>query len=345
LSVVGWDIGGVNLKVARVSAGEVLDVRNRPFEIQRDPSALTGVLQELAIAIGTGPHDAHVVTMTAELSQTFRTKRDGVACVLDAVEAAFPNRSIAVLTVGGGFVDPRAARQQPLSVAAANWAATGRLVAWHYPDALLIDIGTTTADVVPITGGRVVAGGRTDPQRLILGELVYTGALRTPAESMGLQVPFGGAMSRLSREAFALAGDVHVWRGDLDPSDYTVASPDGRPPSREFAGERLARLVCADREMVDEDGISAIADSLARSQVLEVAAGIGQVLAANPGLRTAVVTGLGAFIAERAAREHGLDVITLAERLGAAAARCAPAAAVALLGEQFLGALRPPQVN
>ena len=217
-------------------------------------------------------------------------------------------------------------------------AATARVVARHYPDGLLIDIGTTTADVIPIAAGQVVAAGRTDPERLVLGELIYTGALRTPAESMGTQVPFGGAASRLSREAFALAGDVHVWRGDLEPSDYTVASPDGRPSSREFAGERLARLVCADRDMVDEDEISAIADSLARSQVLEVAAGVGQVLAANPTLRTAVVTGLGAFIAERAAREHGLDVVHLAARLGAAAARCAPAAAVALLGEQFLSA-------
>ena len=64
----------------------------------------------------------------------------------------------------------------PLSVAAANWAATARAVAMHHPDALLVDIGTTTTDLVPIVGGEVVAVGHTDPERLMSAELLYTGA-------------------------------------------------------------------------------------------------------------------------------------------------------------------------
>ncbi len=345
MSVVGWDIGGVNTKVARVSAGEVLGVRSRPFEIQRDPEALTGLLRHLADEIGAIGGEPHAVTMTAELSQAFRTKRDGVAFVLDAVEAAFPDSPLAVFTVGGRFVEPRAARRQPLDVAAANWAATARIVASHHRDVLLVDIGTTTADIIPIAGGRVAAAGRTDPERLVSGELVYTGALRTPAEAMAELVPFRQGMARLSREAFALAGDVHVWLGDLDPADYTVSTPDGRPSLREFAGERLARLVCADREMIDEDGITAIAAALARSQVLEVAAGIEQVLTSHPGLQTAVVAGLGAFIAGRAAHERGLEVVHLAAALGGdpahgAVTRSAPAVAVALLYEMETDARR-----
>ena len=38
--VIGWDIGGVNTKVARVSGGEILAVRGRPYELQRNPAAL-----------------------------------------------------------------------------------------------------------------------------------------------------------------------------------------------------------------------------------------------------------------------------------------------------------------
>src|SRR6185369_8370282 len=47
-----------------------------------------------------------------------------------------------------------------------------------------------------------------------------------------------------------------------------------------------------------------------------------------------VVTGLGAFIAEAAAQAAGLDVVQLAATIGDAAARCAPAASVALLLER-----------
>jgi probable H4MPT-linked C1 transfer pathway protein len=183
--------------------------------------------------------------MTAELSQMFRTKKDGVAFVLDAITTAFPTSAVHVFTVDGRFVGAGDARRHPLDVAAANWAATAWALADHHPDALLIDIGTTSTDIIPIVSGSVAALGRTDPDRLASGELVYTGAVRTPAEAMASHVPFGAGLSGTSAEGFALAGDVHVWRGSLSPADYTSPTPDGRPATREFAGERLARVVCA----------------------------------------------------------------------------------------------------
>jgi probable H4MPT-linked C1 transfer pathway protein len=272
--------------------------------------------------------------MTAELSQMFRTKRDGVAFVLAAVAAAFPSARVRVFTVDGRFVNPDEARREPLAVAAANWAATACQVARTHPDAVLIDIGTTSTDIIPIVDGTVVARGLTDPDRLASGELVYTGALRTPVEAMASHVPFGAAMAGVSAEAFALAGDVHVWRGHLDAADYTCPTPDGRPSTREFAGERLARVVCADREMLDDAAVSAIADALARAQVERVSAAIARVVARHPSLRTAVVTGLGAFVAAAAAADAGLDVVRLADSLGDDAARCAPAASVARLYDE-----------
>ncbi len=337
-TVLGWDIGGVNTKVALVEHGRVVHASARPFELQRAPDTLVTVLRELA-SEAAAPTDSqavvHAITMTAELSQMFRTKREGVAFVLDAVDAAFPSAfpSLAarVFAVDGRFVSPADARARPLLVAAANWAATAALVARQYRDAVLIDIGTTTADVIPIVDGVVVARGRTDPERLASGELVYTGALRTPAEAIATHVIVDGERVGVSAEGFALAGDVHVWRGDLAPADYTVPTPDGRPPTREFAAERLARVICADREMLDAAGVSAIADAIAEAQIERVAEAIRRVCARHASLVTAVVTGLGAFIAKTAACRAGLPVVPLENHLGADAARYAPAAAVALL--------------
>jgi probable H4MPT-linked C1 transfer pathway protein len=330
-SAIGWDIGGVNTKVTRVSRGRVVAVSSRPYELQRDPAALAPLLRALAAEVGAGEGDVHAVTMTAELSQMFRTKREGVGFVLDAMEAAFASSAISVYAVDGRFLSTSDARQEPLAVAAANWAATARIVAASAADALLIDIGTTSTDVIPIVGGVVAACGWTDPDRLASGELVYTGAVRTPVEAMASHVPFGEGDAGLSAENFALAGDVHVWRGDLEPIHYTSPTPDGRPATREFAGERLARAICADRDMVDEAGVTAIADALAASQVARIVAAIAKVRARHPSLHTAVVTGLGTFIADRAARESGMRVVELASVLGESAARCAPAASVALL--------------
>jgi probable H4MPT-linked C1 transfer pathway protein len=332
--VIGWDVGGVNTKVAHVDGSRIVSVRGRPFELQRAPDTLVSLLRDMASEVAC-PADssavAHAVTMTAELSQMFRTKRDGVAFVIDAFQSAFPFSDIRVFTVDGRFLVPADARAEPLSVAAANWSATAHLVALDHPDALLIDTGTTTTDIIPISGGLVVARGRTDPERLASGELVYTGALRTPAEAIASEIPLRGETIAVSAEGFALAGDAHLWRGDLDPADYTVATPDGRPTTREFAGERLARVVCADREMLDEAAICEIAGALAGAQVNRIASAIRRVIARHPALDTAVVTGLGAFLGEAAARAAGLNVVPLASELGDAAAQFAPAAAVALL--------------
>lgn len=333
--MIGWDIGGVNTKVVRVARGEVLVAVARPFELQRSPGSLTSILRELAVEIGADAA-AHAVTMTAELSQMFRTKREGVAFVLDAVEAAFPSSLIRVFAVDGRFLSPSDARNEPLAVAAANWAATARIVAAHHANALLVDIGTTSTDIIPIAGGEVASDGRTDPERLASGELVYTGALRTPAEAMASHVMLGGTHVGVSAEGFALAGDVHVWRGDLAPSDYTCPTPDGRPATREFAGERLARVICADRDMLDDAAVSAIADALASAQVARITEAIRRVHARHPSLGAAVVTGLGEFLGGAAARAAGLQVVRLTTTLGDAAARCAPAASVALLLERAL---------
>src|SRR4051812_47754519 len=102
--VLGWDIGGVNTKAALVVDRVVRRVVTRPFELQRSPATLGALLASMADALTTESIDAHAVTMTAELSQMFRTKREGVSFVLDAVERAFPGGRLHVYSTDGSFV-------------------------------------------------------------------------------------------------------------------------------------------------------------------------------------------------------------------------------------------------
>src|SRR4051794_8515390 len=163
-ATLALDIGGANTKAARLQAGSLRTV-SRPFEVWRDRDALARVVRE--VAAEAGPADAVAITMTAELSDAFRSRREGVAFVLDAAEDGLGDRALSVLTTDGGLVSVEAARARPLDVAAANWVATALAVAGAPPDALLIDIGSTTADIVPIAAGRVAASGRTDLERLL----------------------------------------------------------------------------------------------------------------------------------------------------------------------------------
>lgn len=341
--VVGWDVGGANIKVARVTIGPALErtaslaVAVRPYELQRDPYALSRVLAELFERVGGTALDAHGVTMTAELSQYFRVKREGVGFVLDAVAEAFPAAEVRVYAARGDFLDPAAARSHPIAVAAANWAATGRLVGRLFHDAILIDVGTTTTDIIPIVGGQVRADGWTDPDRLRSGELVYLGAVRTPVEAIVHSVPLGDGHAGVSAEMFALSGDVHLWRGTLSSDAYSAPTPDGRPASREFARERLARVVCADRELLDDRALDRIADAVAEAQISRTVEAITRVRQRHPTLSTGVVAGAGDFLAASAAQGAGLRVRRLGDELGTDASRSAPAAAVALLLAETFG--------
>ena len=308
MTVIGWDIGGVNIKAARVRDGTPLAACNHPFEIQRAPKSLGARLQTIAGEIGAESSDVHAVTMTAELSQFFRSKRDGVSYVLDAVEHAFPSARPMAYAVDGRFLDFAAARDAPLLIAASNWAATATLVASLIPNAILVDVGTTTTDIIPISDGHIVGVGRTDPERLLSGELLYLGAVRTPVEAIVHRVPLHDGLAGVSAESFALSGDIYIWRGDLAPEGYTAPTPDARPSTREFAGERIARVVCADRELLDESDIDRIAAFVADSMIARISASIDRVRERHPHLDTAVIAGHGSFVARAAARRARLHV-------------------------------------
>jgi (4-(4-[2-(gamma-L-glutamylamino)ethyl]phenoxymethyl)furan-2-yl)methanamine synthase len=332
-AVIGWDIGGVNLKAVRLASGPGLRSPQslcHPFEVQHALSGLTSTVQALARQLAATDADRHAITMTAELSQAFRCKREGIAWVLDAFEAAFGSHRLQVYSVEGEFVSPDEARRRPLSVAASNWAATAHWIAQRYPAAILIDVGSTTTDIIPIADGKVAATGQTDPERLTSGELVYTGALRTPVEAIVHCVPLWGSTAGVSAEGFALIGDVHLWLRHLQTEDYTCRTPDGRPANREYAGERLARLVCGDREMLDDKAIDALARHIAGAQITAIGQAIGRVRARQSGISLALVTGLGEFIATEAALSAGLTVVSLTHEWRVQA-QAAPAAAVAAL--------------
>src|SRR4051812_38626337 len=98
-ATLAMDIGGANTKAAWLR-GTSLRTVSRPFEVWRDRHALSSVLRE--VAAEAGPADAVAITMTAELSDAFRTKREGVAFVLDAAGDALGSPT--VLTSAGELV-------------------------------------------------------------------------------------------------------------------------------------------------------------------------------------------------------------------------------------------------
>ena len=325
----GWDIGGVHLKQVRLldtEAGTRLDWRLRPFEIWREPSRLAG---ELARMEPAGPL---AVTLTAELSDAFTDRSAGVRAILDAVAAARGDDTFSVLHAEGRLVSSADARKTPLAVASANWIAPATVAARRLPEGLVVDVGSTTTDVVPFSGGRPKPEGRTDRERLSSGELVYSGVLRTPPAALAETVPLSGGSCRTIPEHFTQMADAYLLLGLLREEEYTVTTPDGRGRGRAECAARLGRLVGADPGDVVDAALVEIARFLMDRQVDRIAAAV-RAVAPAAGCPV-VVCGAGRFLAAEAARRAGMPSLPIEDLLpgyGPGWGTAAPAAALALL--------------
>jgi probable H4MPT-linked C1 transfer pathway protein len=332
--VIGLDVGGANTKAAVVDGDVGLRIVSEPFEVWREPEAIAGVIADVVGRLGLDGAPV-ALTTTAELVDVFSSKREGVLCVLEAARDALPERRVSVLTTGGDLVSLEAARAEPLGCAAANWMATAMLVARSLTDAILVDCCGTTTDVIPIAAGAVVACGRTDLERLLAGELVYTGALRTNVAAVLSHAPIRGRPCPVSSELFAIAADAHLLRGSLTPEQCTCTFPDGRGTSRAEVRSRLARVVCADPDQLDDGELDGIAAAVEEAQIAAIVAALECVAAPLPAGVPVLAVGVGAFLARAAAARCGLAVHDGARlRLAGESGNVAAAVALSVLGRE-----------
>jgi probable H4MPT-linked C1 transfer pathway protein len=335
--VIGLDVGGANTKAAAVDDDGRVRTVSEPFEVWRRPEGLADAIASVVRRLGLDRAPV-ALTTTAELVDVFASKREGVHYVLDAAQQALPGRRLRVMTTDGELVGLPEARAAPLRCAAANWVATALLTARAVPDAILLDCGGTTTDVIPIVDGGVAARGRTDIERLLQGELVYTGALRTNIAAVLSHVPIGGEPCPVSSELFAISADAHLLRGSLRPEQCTCTFPDDRGTSLTEVRSRLARVVCADPEQLAEGDLEAVAAAVEAAQVASIAAALGRVAGRLPADTKVIAVGVGAFLARAAAERCGLQVhpdtapASPLSALGGTGGEVAAAVALSVLG-------------
>jgi (4-(4-[2-(gamma-L-glutamylamino)ethyl]phenoxymethyl)furan-2-yl)methanamine synthase len=316
--VIGLDVGGANIKVA-TSKG---DAQSVPFELWRSPDQLGARLRELAGRYQLP--DRLAVTMTGELCDCFRTKRDGVESILRGVKQGWPELGAAAIKIWstrGEFLTAEAAMKDVKSVAASNWHAQATTLAKRFSGrSLMVDTGSTTTDILWLENGKCRATGLTDTDRLASGELVYLGAGRTPLMALGPVVEFKGKSHGVMNELFADMRDVWLVMGLRTEEPETLDTWDKRPATRVYAAERVLRMVGADSEQADVFDSAALAHTFAQSHAHRIATGIRRVIAGRRPDRV-ILSGSGdfaaGFAADRVESLEGIARVRLAESIGA----------------------------
>lgn len=344
-SVVGVDIGGANLKAAIWKNHREPDCSAIAFPLWKQPQQLGGAIGKLIA--GLGGADQLAVTMTGELADCFASRQEGVERILTAVATAFPSSRTKVYTVDGRWFTPAKAIDDPWTVAASNWHALanwlGRwpLTAHLCRQTLLVDIGSTTVDIIPLVDGAPKTSARTDRDRLAMGQLVYTGISRTPICAITPTLTLQGVELPVMAELFATVDDAYMILSlvEEDPADCWTA--DGRPRTRSCAAGRLARMVGEDSQRLTKCELEAMAEQVIAAQAALVASAIErntQTIAEDPrDPPTLLFTGHGRPLFDRTVDKlkllRGVDprAFTLESFVPLQTSRCAPAAAVSWL--------------
>ncbi|MBP6336485.1 MAG: hypothetical protein KA375_02730 [Vitreoscilla sp.] len=351
--VLGWDVGGAHLKACLLENGQVVDVAQWACPLWQ---GLQHLEDAMANARGRWAHALtapHAVTMTGEMTDLFSSRADGVQRITDALQCALPGP---VRVYAGPapdsalalWAEPHEAGARWAQIASANWMATAQHAAAVLGDGVLIDIGSTTTDLIAFAGGRIRSGSRSDRDRLASGELVYQGVVRTPLCALTQGISLQGQRLNVMNEFFASTADVYRLTGELPPEHDLYPAADNAAKTPEATRRRLARMVGCELGDASAGDWDALARQWRTAQIGSIAESLQRVLAAAapaPALRV-VSAGCGDFLVPDIWRElhgatatvlrYGHDVARVAEgpqaaQIQAWAQVCAPSVAVAAL--------------
>ena len=200
---------------------------------------------------------------------------------------------------GGTAWAPRKVVRTSTGCSAANWRATAQHAAARFGQGVLIDIGSTTTDLVAFSGGRVASTSCTDADRLASGELVYHGVVRTPLCVLARRISWRQRPLNVMNEFFATVADVYRLTGELDPAHDLHPPADGKAKDGTATRRRLARMIGLDESDGTADDWLAFAHAWRRQQVAELGSQLRRVMTGLTGLSGEAVivsAGCGDFL-------------------------------------------------
>jgi (4-(4-[2-(gamma-L-glutamylamino)ethyl]phenoxymethyl)furan-2-yl)methanamine synthase len=337
---VGWDIGGAHLKLACVTAaGEVTIALQLPMPLWQGIHILGQSMTEAKQYLPQVT-SLHSITTTAELVDIFKDRRTGIKTLARYICNTLNQKETRFYAGRSGWVNPGSADQHSGDIASANWHATAAYVASSVCDGILIDIGSTTTDIIMFTDGQVRYHGYTDFERLWSHELVYTGIVRTPVLAVTDKAPIAGKLQPVTAELFAHMADVYRLTGELQGQDDMQNTSDGCGKSLVDSARRLARMFGSD---LDEHGSLELWQNVAAYLAGEQLTRINQALhivRSRQERRTNEVlvgAGTGRFLAQKLACMQGLkyldfsDLIETTAQMKSSASVSATAVSVAQL--------------
>ena len=331
--IIGWDVGGAHLKAARVSAAGVVRAAIQvPCALWRGMDELQHAMAVAASHVGFS--DRHAVTMTGEMVDLFPDRSSGVSEIAKFVVNRLLNGTVRFFCGEHRFVAIDEVKNNAAAIASANWRASVEFIASKISDGVFIDIGSTTTDIVAISDGVPRFRGRDDYSRLVCGELVYSGVVRTPLMALSDRVIFRGENVPVIAEHFATTADVYRVLGVLPEAADQYPSADAAEKTSFASACRIARMIGRDAASEPFENWRELANVFRAAQLAKITAALETISARESMI---IGAGSGDFLIRQIAEDahRGYSSFSQLLELDAVSAESAnyiaPAIAVALL--------------
>ncbi len=339
---IGWDIGGAHLKVAGVNQTGALEfVEQFASPLWQGMEQLEKLFPKTIKQLPQGSL-SHAFTITAELVDIFKNRQEGMNALIDLCEKNF-GKNINLYAADEGIMKLESARKKTNKIASANWHASATYTASLVESGLFIDIGSTTADIIPFKNHQLDNRGVDDQSRLRFDELVYTGVVRTPLMSLTNKAPFQGEWQNVAAENFATTADVYRILTLLDEADDMMEAADGNSKDIEASMRRLARMMGTDAtDSIQGKRWYKLAEYFEEIQLQVLTKAVLRVLSSSPDSGSKVVgAGAGRFLIKKIAQRVNVPYIEFSDlcdsdiQLQNKCNVCAPAVSIAQLNRQF----------
>ncbi|MCA0176094.1 MAG: H4MPT-linked C1 transfer pathway protein [Proteobacteria bacterium] len=344
-NVIGWDVGGAHLKAAWHAHGRLQDVAQWACPLWKGMDHLHAAVAAAQARWPEAMAGHHAVTMTGEMTDGFADRAEGVARIATALTTALPGpvRLFAPAGAQRAWVGADEAARAWTHIASANWLASAHHAGLVHGAGLLVDVGSTTTDLIRLRDGGADTTSQTDRDRLASGELVYQGVVRTPLCALAQRVPLAGQALNVMNEWFATTADVYRLTGELDAAHDLHPAADGGGKDLPATRRRLAHMVGCDAADASAAQWLALAQHWRGAQAGLMATALRRVWRPGAPPARVVTAGCGAFLVPEVlrlafgTRAAGIAVYPYADATMASV--CAPSVAVAALYLQDQGRL------
>ena len=272
IEFLGIDIGGAHIKIVGLDKQKkIILVKYIKFYFWKNKAKLFKFF-DFINSIST-PHTKIGITLTAELCDIFETRIDGFKKIYNECKRLknkffFYTSSKEVFTV----------KSNTKKIISMNWHATGKFISKNLSNAVIVDFGSTTTDIICIKNKIIKNLSFDDFSRLKNNELIYTGLTRTPIFGIMNELSLNGINYPVIPEFFSSMSDVYRINKSLDKILDIDDTADNTEKNLNQSFIRVARNFGFDFDKSNKELLKKISRKLINCQMNKIAVSLDKLI-------------------------------------------------------------------